>query len=38
MTSRGIALVVDDSRVNGLVLVRQLAELGLEALEAENGA
>jgi len=38
LTSRGIALVVDDSRVNRLVLVRQLAELGLEALEAENGA
>lgn len=35
-----IALVVDDSRVNRLVLVRQLAGLGLgiEALEAENGA
>ncbi len=31
------ALVVDDSRVNRLVLVRQLATLGLEALEAENG-
>jgi adenylate cyclase len=35
--STGIALVVDDSRVNRLVLLRQLAELGLEALEAENG-
>ena len=33
-----IALVVDDSRVNRLVLVRQLAGLGLEALEAKNGA
>jgi class 3 adenylate cyclase len=32
-----IALVVDDSRVNRLVLVRQIATLGLEALEAENG-
>lgn len=38
MTDAGIALVVDDSRVNRLVLVRQLAALGLEALEAENGA
>jgi adenylate cyclase len=37
MTGAGVALVVDDSRVNRLVLVRQLAELGLEALEAENG-
>jgi class 3 adenylate cyclase len=35
--SRGAALVVDDSRVNRLVLVRQLAALGLEAVEAENG-
>jgi adenylate cyclase len=35
--STGIALVVDDSRVNRLVLVRQLAQLGLEAIEAENG-
>jgi len=33
-----ISLVVDDSRVNRLVLVRQLAGLGLEAMEAENGA
>ena len=38
MSEAGIALVVDDSRVNRLVLVRQLAALGLEALEAENGA
>ena len=38
MSSTGIALVVDDSRVNRLVLVRQLAVLGLESLEAENGA
>jgi adenylate cyclase len=33
-----IALVVDDSRVNRLVLVRQLAGLGVEAIEAEHGA
>jgi len=32
-----IALVVDDSRVNRLVLTRQLSALGLEVLEAENG-
>jgi class 3 adenylate cyclase len=38
MSEAGIALVVDDSRVNRLVLVRQLAALGLEAIEAENGA
>ena len=38
MTTRGVALVVDDSRVNRLVLVRHLAGLGLEAMEAENGA
>ena len=38
MSETGIALVVDDSRVNRLVLVRQLAALGLESLEAENGA
>jgi adenylate cyclase len=38
MSATGIALVVDDSRVNRLVLVRQLAALGVEALEAENGA
>ena len=38
MTDRGVALVVDDSRVNRLVLVRHLAGLGLEAMEAENGA
>lgn len=38
VTDTAIALVVDDSRVNRLVLVRQLAELGLESLEAENGA
>jgi class 3 adenylate cyclase len=34
----GIALVVDDSRVNRLVLSRQLVALGLETMEAENGA
>ena len=38
MTASGIALVVDDSRVNRLVLGRQLTALGLEVLEAENGA
>ncbi|MEO7294889.1 MAG: response regulator [Candidatus Limnocylindria bacterium] len=37
MSDAGIALVVDDSRVNRLVLTRQLSELGLEVLEAENG-
>lgn len=37
MSRATIALVVDDSRVNRLVLVRQLAGLGIEALEAENG-
>jgi CheY-like chemotaxis protein len=35
--SIGIALVVDDSRVNRLVLARQLEGLELEVLEAENG-
>ena len=38
MSAAGIALVVDDSRVNRLVLARQLVALGLEVLEAENGA
>jgi class 3 adenylate cyclase len=33
----GVALIVDDSRVNRLVLARQLAGLGVEVLEAENG-
>jgi class 3 adenylate cyclase len=33
----GIALVVDDSRVNRLVLARQLSALGLETIEAEHG-
>lgn len=37
MTDDGIALVVDDSRVNRLVLSRQLTGLGLEVLEAEHG-
>ena len=35
--SSGIALVVDDSRVNRLVLAKQLETLGLDVLEAENG-
>jgi two-component system cell cycle response regulator len=35
MTSR--ALVVDDSRVNRLLLARALTELGIETVEAENG-
>ena len=35
--SNGIALVVDDSLVNRLVLVRQLEGLGLDVLQAENG-
>jgi len=37
VSEAGIALVVDDSRVNRLVLIRQMSELGLEVLEAENG-
>ncbi len=37
MSEAGIALVVDDSRVNRLILVRQLEGLGLEVLEASNG-
>jgi class 3 adenylate cyclase len=37
MKDTGIALVVDDSRVNRLVLTRQLGSLGVEVLEAENG-
>ncbi len=37
MSEVRIALVVDDSRVNRLVLTRQLRALGLEVLEAENG-
>jgi adenylate cyclase len=35
--SVGTALVVDDSSVNRLVLVRRLETLGLEVLQAENG-
>jgi CheY-like chemotaxis protein len=35
MTSR--ALVVDDSRVNRLLLSRALTEIGVEPVEAENG-
>ncbi len=38
MTGEGVALVVDDSRVNRLLLIRQLAVLGIEAMEAEHGA
>ena len=37
MSSAGVALVVDDSRVNRLVLVRQLEALGLEAMQAGDG-
>ncbi|CAN5299886.1 hypothetical protein BH24CHL10_BH24CHL10_04110 [soil metagenome] len=37
MSDARSALVVDDSRVNRLVLTRQLSVLGLEVLEAENG-
>ncbi|MEO6345165.1 MAG: response regulator [Candidatus Limnocylindria bacterium] len=37
MKQPSIALVVDDSRVNRLVLARQLTGLGVEVLEAENG-
>ncbi len=37
MKGPGIALVVDDSRVNRLVLARQLSEMNVEVLEAENG-
>ena len=33
----GTALVVDDSSVNRLVLVKRLQTLGLEVLQAENG-
>jgi len=38
VTVAGVALVVDDSRVNRLVLVRLLRGLGLDVMEAENGA
>ena len=37
MKGSGIALVVDDSRVNRLVLTRLLSGLGVEVLEAEHG-
>ena len=37
MTSQGTALVVDDSAVNRLILVRRLETLGLDVLQAENG-
>jgi class 3 adenylate cyclase/CheY-like chemotaxis protein len=37
MTPNGTALVVDDSSVNRLVLVRRLETLGLDVLQAENG-
>ena len=37
MTTNGTALVVDDSAVNRLVLVRRLETLGLEVMQAENG-
>ena len=36
--AQGVALVVDDSRINRLVLTRLLSGLGIEALEADNGA
>src|SRR5439155_14118034 len=38
MSGRGTALVVDDSSVNRLLLVRRLETLGLDVLQAENGA
>ncbi len=37
MSQGSVALVVDDSRVNRLVLVRHLERMGLEVLEAGNG-
>ncbi len=37
MTSVGVALVVDDSVVNRLVLIRHLRGLEVEAMEAGNG-
>jgi len=33
----GCALVVDDNRLNRMLLTRALAELGVESVEAENG-
>ena len=38
MSDIGKALVVDDSSVNRQLLVRRLEKLGLEVLQAENGA
>ncbi|MEP6469697.1 MAG: adenylate/guanylate cyclase domain-containing protein [Chloroflexota bacterium] len=37
MTTTGKALVVDDSSVNRLILVRRLETLGLQVIQAENG-
>ena len=37
MIANGTALVVDDSAVNRLVLVRRLETLGLDVIQAENG-
>ena len=37
MSVQGTALVVDDSSVNRLILVRRLETLGLDVLQAENG-
>ncbi len=37
MSANGTALVVDDSAVNRLVLVRRLETLGLDVIQAENG-
>src|SRR5438309_4405830 len=38
MSDGGTALVVDDSSVNRLLLVKRLRTLGLDVLQAENGA
>jgi adenylate cyclase len=38
MSDRGTALVVDDSSVNRLLLVKRLETLGLDVMQAENGA
>ena len=38
MSDIGKALVVDDSSVNRQLLIRRLEKLGLEVLQAENGA
>ena len=37
VSANGTALVVDDSAVNRLVLVRRLETLGLDVIQAENG-